>query len=409
MLAALRQRLSQFGPGILVTAAFIGPGTIATASSAGASYGFALLWALMFSVGATIVLQEMAARLGLVTQSGLAEAMRTTFTSRWLGGLAVVLVVAAVGLGNAAYEAGNIAGAALALSSLGGLSIGAWAIGIGIGAAALLASGHYRLLERVLIALVLTMSAVFLLTAVVIAPPIGDILKGAFIPSLPEGSMLMVLALIGTTVVPYNLFLHANAVREKWPENTDITQSLREARWDTGLSIGLGGLITLAIVSTAATAFFQGDAEFTGKTLGSQLEPLLGPWARYVFAAGLFAGGLTSAITAPLAAGYAVCGALGVGTDLRHPVFRGVWLTVLVIGTVFAAIGTKPLTAILFAQVANGFLLPFVAVFLLIVMNRRDLLGEHINGALANALGVIVVLVAFLLGLVKIASVVGWL
>ena len=79
MLAALRQRLSQFGPGILVTAAFIGPGTIATASSAGASYGFALLWALMFSVGATIVLQEMAARLGLVTQSGLAEAMRTTF------------------------------------------------------------------------------------------------------------------------------------------------------------------------------------------------------------------------------------------------------------------------------------------------------------------------------------------
>ena len=409
MLAALRQRLSQVGPGILVTAAFIGPGTIATASSAGASYGFALLWALMFSVGATIVLQEMAARLGLVTQSGLAEAMRTTFTSRWLGGLAVVLVVAAVGLGNAAYEAGNIAGAALALSSLGGLSIGAWAIGIGIGAAALLASGHYRLLERVLIALVLTMSAVFLLTAVVIAPPIGDILKGAFIPSLPEGSMLMVLALIGTTVVPYNLFLHANAVREKWPESTDITQSLREARWDTGLSIGLGGLITLAIMSTAATAFFQGDTEFTGETLGSQLEPLLGPWARYVFAAGLFAGGLTSAITAPLAAGYAVCGALGVSTDLRHPVFRGVWLAVLVIGTVFAAIGTKPLTAILFAQVANGFLLPFVAVFLVIVMNRRDLLGEHINGALANALGVIVVLVAFLLGLVKIASVVGWL
>ena len=409
MLAALRQRLSQFGPGILVTAAFIGPGTIATASSAGASYGFALLWALMFSVGATIVLQEMAARLGLVTQSGLAEAMRTTFTSRWLGGLAVVLVVAAVGLGNAAYEAGNIAGAALALSSLGGLSIGAWAIGVGIGAAALLASGHYRLLERVLIALVLTMSAVFLLTAAVIAPPIGDILRGAFIPSLPEGSVLVVLALIGTTVVPYNLFLHANAVREKWPESTDITQSLREARWDTGLSIGLGGLITLAIMSTAATAFFQGDTEFTGETLGSQLEPLLGPWARYVFAAGLFAGGLTSAITAPLAAGYAVCGALGVSTDLRHPVFRGVWLAVLVIGTVFAAIGTKPLTAILFAQVANGFLLPFVAVFLVIVMNRRDLLGEHVNGALANTLGVAVVLVAFLLGLVKIASVAGWL
>ena len=96
---------SKFGPGILVTAAFIGPGTIATASIAGAQYGFALLWALLFSVFATMALQEMAARLGLIGRLGLAEALRATYSGSWLGSGAILLVVAAIGLGNAAYEA----------------------------------------------------------------------------------------------------------------------------------------------------------------------------------------------------------------------------------------------------------------------------------------------------------------
>lgn len=390
-----------------MTAAFVGPGTIATASSAGANFGFALLWALLFSVFATIVLQEMAARVGLVTRAGLAEAMRDAFSSRWLGSFSVVMVVGAVGLGNAAYEAGNIAGAALALATVGGLDTQGWAIVIGIGAGALLISGRYRLLESVLILLVLMMSAVFLLTAMLVAPPAVDILAGMLVPSLPEGSVLTVLALVGTTVVPYNLFLHANAVREKWGANIQVKQALRESRWDTGLSIGLGGIITLAIISTAAAAFFQAEAEFSGEALGMQLEPLLGPSARYVFAAGLFASGLTSAITAPLAAAYAVCGAMGWSIGMTSRPFRLVWGVVLLTGTVFAALGTKPLAAILFAQVANGLLLPFVAAFLLLVMNRRDLLGDHVNGPVSNGLGVIVVLIAVALGLVKIAGVAG--
>ncbi len=402
-----RSLFDRIGPGVLVTAAFVGPGTIATASSAGANFGFALLWALLFSVFATVVLQEMAARVGLVTRAGLAEAIRDAFDNQWLGRFSVLLVVCAVGLGNAAYEAGNIAGAALALATVGGLGTQGWAIVIGLGAGLLLASGRYRLLESVLIVLVLLMSAVFLLTAVLVSPPIGDVLAGVLVPTLPEGSLLTVIALIGTTVVPYNLFLHANAVREKWSADVPIDQALSESRWDTGLSIGLGGLITLAIISTAAAAFFQSEIAFSGESLGVQLEPLLGPSARYVFAAGLFASGLTSAITAPLAASYAVCGALGWGSGLTSRPFRLVWLGVLLIGTLFAALGTKPLAAILFAQVANGFLLPFVAAFLLLVMNRREVLGERVNGPVANALGMVVVITAIGLGLVKITGVLG--
>lgn len=398
-------KFNRFGPGILVTAAFIGPGTITTASSAGANFGFALLWALVFSIFATIILQEMSARLGLVTREGLAEAMRSTFHSQLFGGFSVLLVVAAVGFGNAAYEAGNIAGASLAIASVTDISSGSAAIGIGVLSALLLGSGHYKILERALIGLVLLMSTVFILAAIMVAPAIGDLLSALFQPTMPSGSSLTVIALIGTTVVPYNLFLHANAVREKWDHSVPLDQALTQSRWDTGISIGLGGLITLAILATAATAFFQTGLEFDGSSMALQLEPLLGSSAKYIFALGLFAGGLTSAITAPLAAAYAVCGAMGWSQGLRSPKFKLVWATVLLCGTVFAAIGTKPITAIVFAQVANGFLLPVVAIFLLVVMNRRQLLGENCNGVLANILGVIVILITTLLGAVKLLRV----
>lgn len=399
----------RFGPGLLVTAAFIGPGTITTASSAGAHFGFALLWALLFSVFATYILQEMSARLGLATRAGLAEAMRAHFSSPVLGKLAVVLVVLAIGVGNAAYEAGNIAGAALALSTVSGIGSGFWSVMIGLAAAVLLASGRYAVLEAVLIVLVLVMSVVFLLAAIVISPSLTNLLRGLLQPTLPEGSVMVAIALIGTTVVPYNLFLHANAVREKWPANLPLERAIRESRLDSGLSIGLGGLITLAIMSTAATAFFGTGIAFDGGSLALQLEPLLGQAAHTIFAAGLFAGGLTSAITAPLAASYAVCGALGWPSRMTGTGFRLVWLGVLVTGTLFASLGTRPLSAILMAQMANGLLLPVVAVFLLMVMNSRTLLGAQVNRWPANLLGGAVVAVAVGLGGLKILDVAGWL
>ncbi len=398
---------SKFGPGILVTAAFIGPGTVTTASIAGAEYGFALLWALLFSVFATMILQDMAARLGLITRRGLAEALRENFAGSWLGGAAIALVVLAIGFGNAAYEAGNIIGAAIGLESILALPMSAWAVLVGLLAAALLASGTYALIEKLLVALVLLMSGVFLATLVQVGPDLGAMLRGALLPQVPSGSLLTVIALVGTTVVPYNLFLHASAVQEKWPAATDTRQALREARIDTGLSIGLGGLITLAVMSTSAAAFFGGDSEFSAANMARQLEPLLGSGARYFFAAGLFAAGLSSAVTAPLAAAYAVCGVLGWSQDLKSPRFRAVWITVLVCGTGFAALGTKPLLAILFAQAANGFLLPICALFLLVVMNRRGSLGEHVNSALINGLGGLVVLVTVGLGALKVLRVFG--
>ncbi|MEX0716041.1 MAG: Nramp family divalent metal transporter [Planctomycetaceae bacterium] len=389
--------LRRIGPGLLVTAAFIGPGTVTTASKAGAGFGFALLWAVLFSVLATIILQEMAARLGIVSRQGLGEAVRSTFPHPAARFLACGLIVAAIGFGNAAYQTGNVTGAAIGLAALTPYSLSNWAIAVGLAAFGLLATGVYKLIERVLIALVVLMSGLFVYTAVIVRPDLGDVFAGAFVPRIPDGSLMTVLALIGTTIVPYNLFLHAASVREHWPETVPRDRALAEARIDTVLAVAIGGAITAAIVITAAAAFFPGGSIGDAADMARQLEPALGRHATLLFSAGLFAAGLTSAVTAPLAAAYAVAGALGWPIDLKSWRFRGVWFAVLATGTTLAAtLGGSPAETIVAAQVANGFLLPLIAVFLLAAVNRRGLMGGHANGVVANVLGAAVLVVVVL-------------
>lgn len=403
----LLANLRNLGPGLLVAAAFLGPGTITTASTAGADNGFQLLWAVVFGVVAAMVLQEMSARLGVVTREGLGEALRTTFDDPAMKAVAAVLVISAIGVGGAAFEAGNITGSAIGIQSIFPVSQALWVVVTGAVAAALLWSGVYAAIERVLIGLVIVMSVVFLVTAVIVRPDIGALFAG-FVPTMPPGALLTVVALVGTTVVPYNFFLHASSVKEKWDASVPADRALSGARFDTAFSIGLGGLITLAVLTTAAAAFFaSGTSISDAGTMAQQLEPLLGPAARYFFALGLLAAGISSAITAPLASAYAICGVLGWSQDLRATPFRAIWAATLLIGAVFALIGGSPVQAIVFAQATNGVLLPIVAAFLLVVMNRSDLLGEHANTPRANILGGIVVLVAAGLGIASLIDVAG--
>ena len=128
----LKARLAQLGPGLIVAAAFVGPGTVTTASTAGADYGFALLWALVFSVLAAIILQDMAARLGVVSREGLGEALRSTFANPVVKVGAIVLVVAAITVGNAAFQGGNLTGAALGLQEVFGGGTGVWAVVVAV-------------------------------------------------------------------------------------------------------------------------------------------------------------------------------------------------------------------------------------------------------------------------------------
>ncbi len=399
----LKSRLKSIGPAGLVTAAFIGPGTITACSMAGAGFGMALLWSLLFSVIATIILQEMTVRLGIISQKGLAQSIRSQLHSPLLKSLAVVLIISAIAIGNAAYETGNIVGASLGISSvIGGFDQRILSLLIGLAAFVILLQGSYKAIEQILIVLVILMSVVFMSTAIVIGPDIIDILKGLFVPTIPRNSVLTIVGLIGTTVVPYNLFLHASAVKERWKKKED----LKEARFDLIFSIAVGGLISMSVVVTSAAAFFGQGISITGiGDLAIQLEPILGSWAKYFLGAGLFAAGVSSSITAPLAAAYATSGILGWKQDLKSVKFRLIWTVILVIGVFAASLGYKPIQAILFAQITNGILLPVIAIFLLLIMNNKKVLGKYTNSTYSNIGGVIVILVTLILGLKSILGV----
>ena len=393
--------MRRFGPGMLVAAAFIGPGTVTTASIAGANFGFVLMWALLLSIIVTFVLQEMSSRLGIVSGIGLSEALRSSINNHFLKVFLMILIVSALGIGNAAFEVGNITGAAIGLSQISNLSISSSALIVGILVLILLGTRIFKMLEQILTVLVVIMSLLFLLTMITIEIDYSKLLRGLFIPTVTASSLLTIMALIGTTVVPYNLFLHADASKRKWKDQ-ELNQALNNSRVDTAISIGLGGLITLAIMSTSAVAFFGSSMEISSENLARQLEPILGSYSSYIFNFGLFVAGITSAVTAPLAASIAVTEALGWKNDPSSFRFKLVWIIILLIGLLFAYFGTKPLQAILFAQATNALLLPFLALFLFYVVNNSRLMGSHKNTITINMIALIIIMAVVLLSSYKI-------
>jgi manganese transport protein len=451
---------------MLVTAAFIGPGTVLTASQAGAKYGFSLLWAVVFATVSGIVLQEMAGRLGIATGSGFSQAIVRAVRRPSLRRLILGLVLVGILFGNSAFQTGNLLGAAAGISVLKdhrseiqesnqaspsrlprssqlasraslqtespdskpenkiksdnqNLSKTQSALPKNLGALILIATvagaliliGKYEWLQRLLTILVVFMSAMFLIAALLSWPSLSRIAIG-LIPSVPAGSGWVIIGLIGTTVVPYNLFLHASAAAQRWPRETtkrvdDKEKAVADSAKNTRFAVGIGGLVTASILITAAVAFDQGGAgaalrppaTFTrAADIAVQLEPVLGSSAKLLFGLGLFAAGLTSAITAPVAAAYAVGGSLNWPNRLSDWRLKSVALVVLGVGFLFATLfGASPKEAVLMAQSLNGLLLPLLAILLLVIMNRVDLVTRFHNRTLQNGIAVIVIVVVTLI------------
>ncbi len=381
-----------FGPSTLVAAAFIGPGTLTTCSMAGVQTGYGLLWALLFSIVATIILQEMAARLGFVTRSGLGEAISARFSSGVNRVIVFSLIVSAIVIGNAAYEAGNISGAVLGAQLMAG-DIQFLPLLVGLVAFVLLYAGKYKFIESILIGLVILMSICFLVTAILVQPDLGEILKG-FVPSPHSYSeFLLILGLIGTTVVPYNLFLHASTISKKWTAEHD----LKDIRTENAVSILLGGIISILIVITAAANYGVISEIKSAQDLAIQMEPLFGKSAKLLMGIGLLAAGLSSTLTAPIAASYAAKGLFGWNED--DVKFKLTWITILLIGVLVATTGLKPIMIIKFAQVTNALLLPFIAIYLIYLCNKKEVLGKYTNSLLTNILAGMVMFVTILLSL----------
>ena len=381
-----------FGPSTLVAAAFIGPGTLTTCTLAGVHSSYNLAWALIFSTAATVTLQEMSARLGFVSRSGLGEAVKSQISSKALRILVLGLIICAIFIGNAAYEAGNISGTGLGLELLFGPS-SFWPLLTGAIAFVLLLVGRYGWIENFLVGLVILMSTCFLITAFLTQADLIALFKG-MIPSIPqEEELILAMSLIGTTVVPYNLFLHASIISKKWTE----TDSIKDIRLENTVSIILGGFISLLIMMVAASVSENVSSVENALDLAIQLEPLLGSSSNWLMGLGLMAAGLSSSITAALAAAYVIKGIFNINYERRSKLFKISWAIIIVVGTAIAMTGYNSILLIKFAQMTNALLLPIMAVFLVYVCNVKSLLEDFTNGLLSNSLGILVIILTLLL------------
>ncbi|MCC5929978.1 MAG: divalent metal cation transporter [Cyclobacteriaceae bacterium] len=369
------RRLSKYmGPGPAVTAAFIGPGTVTVCSIAGNEFGYALLWALALSVISTLMLQEMALRVAIGKGMGLARCIPDSIQSPFWRIFSIGVVIMAIGVGNAAYESGNIAGAALgAMELIPSPMLHTYHINInhislltGLAALILLMSGSIKVIMGFLTAMVVTMSVAFVLSAAMLKPDIILIIKG-FAPKLQAEQTFTALALVGTTVVPYNLFLHSELVQRRWKKPGD----LKYARTDIIISVLLGGWVSASII-VAGAANESGSIE-SAIDLAKGLEPIMGHLAIYFLAFGLMAAGFTSAITAPLAGAMVVAGAMGWSTKMESAGVRWTAIAILATGIIFASLGLKPVRLIFMAQLINGILLPIITAYLIWLASGKSM------------------------------------
>lgn len=373
---------------MVIAAAFIGPGTVTTAAAAGAGYGYSLLWALVFSIFACMVLQESAARITIASNLTLGEAMKDRFKS----GKTALFVALAIVLGCAAYEAGNILGAISGVALMfTGIKPTFFTVIIVVISASVLWMGKVTTVANIMGVIVAIMGLSFIaagLSSPIDWPALG---KGMFIPSFPEGNTLIALGLVGTTIVPYNIFLGSGLAKG---------QSLGFMRFGLVLAILIGGVISVAIVLTGTAV----SGTFSFEQLASSLAMQHGEWMSYVFALGLFTAGFTSSITAPLAAAITLksVASHSQSWEDKGRYYRLCWGFVLFTGLVFGVTGIKPIPVIILAQAANGLILPVIAVFLWLVCNNSRYLNSHVNGAFMNIAMFVTVLVASCLGIINV-------
>jgi Mn2+/Fe2+ NRAMP family transporter len=377
----------------VVSAAFIGPGTITTAAKSGAEFGNELLWTLLFSTLACLLLQEAAARLTISSGKNLGQAIVQQFEKSKSKMMVFVLVLGAIVLGAAAYEMGNLLGAVAGMQLIFQVPSFILVLIIGGVAALILSIPSLKIISTVMGFMVIFMGLGFLITAILIQPSLTAILKGTFTPEIPSSPQtgILVLGLIGTTIVPYNIFLGSGISTSK--------QTIGEMRFGLVIAILLGGLFSMAVLVVGTSV----AGPFSFEELAVALQRKIGISGKYLLGFGLFAAGFTSAITAPLAAAITLKSLFGNRNPEKWKTgslyFRLGWLVVLISGIGFALGNVRPVPAIILAQALNGFLLPFISIFLFIVINNKEIMQTKANPVFLNLFMIIVIFITLVLGL----------
>jgi Mn2+/Fe2+ NRAMP family transporter len=395
------EKMRSLGPGFLIVGSFIGPGTVTSSTKAGAEYGFTLFWCIIFSVIAVIVMQGMSARLGIITQMGLAENLVKDFEDRpALRNLLCGLVAVAITIGGFAYMSGDLTGTAIGISALTGISTRIIAPIWGFCILILLsfAGDAVKYLEKLLGVCVIVMAVVFVVTMFAVRPNLGELLRGC-IPTVPSGSLMTCLSLIGTTVVPYNFFLHAASAKRTWhsPEELPL------CRFGTNIPMLIGGIVTGAIMVTSATVM-RGMPVRNAMDMAVQLEPTLGQYAQPFMAIGLVAAGISSAVCSPMGVSYVLAGLFGWKTNRSDKRYVITNFLVLITGIVIAGYGFNPIALIMTAQGVNGIVLPVVVGVTIYLTSSRRVMGPYVNSKLERVLGLAIFIISLILGISSVIS-----
>jgi len=384
LLPSLILFLAIMGPGIITANVDNDAGGITTYSVAGASFGLKLLWIFIPMTIALIVVQEMCARMGAVTGKGLSDLIRERFGVKVIMLVSLALVVA--DLGNTVAEFAGVAASTeiINISKYIAVPIVAFLVWF------IVIKGSYKMVERVF----LVASALYLCyipSAIMAKPQWGAVFKAMVVPtfSFSPVYLAMLIGLIGTTIAPWMQFYIQSAVVEKGITAKDYEYS----RMDVILGCFMTDIIAVFIVvACAATLFVHNISITTAKDAAIALQPLAGRWAGLLFAFGLFNASVFSASILPLATAYYVCEALGfeAGIDKKWeeaPVFYWMYTGLVVIGAGLILIPNVPLIAVMFwSQVANGVLLPFILIFMLLLINNKDIMGRFTNSRTFDAI-----------------------
>lgn len=397
----MKKYLKNIGPGAIITAAFIGPGTITTCIKSGYETGYSLLGIMIVAILVAITIQIFAAKIGIITQIGISRNIRENIHSKIGKVFSYFMIVIGIFVGNSAFEAGNITGAVIGLTGI--IGNGFVVIKVFIISAivfALLWFGKYKKIEKILEIAVLIMAVCFIVAAILAKPDIGRIFVEIFNFKIISKNIMMIGALVGTTVGPYSIFLHSETAAERWHSSNDIKYMI----FDTIVSIGVGGIISCSIIIVAATtAETLHISELSINNYVKALSNPIGNVGQFVFYLGLSAAGITSAITAPLAAAYTVGGiCFSQRIDKQGWKFRMIWGFVLCIGALISIIwGNSPTDLIVIVQFVNAIILPLIMIFLYVSLNNNNM-GKYRNRIWENFLLIIIIIICILLSVKNI-------
>ena len=396
--------LSVVGPGIITANVDNDAGGITTYSIAGAHYGYSLLWMLALVALALIIIQEMSARLGIVTGKGLADLIRES-----MGVRATAAIIGVVVFANLANTVSEFAGVAASMEIFG-ISKYITVPLAGLGVWLLIVKGNYKQVERIF----LVASAIYLsyvLSGVMANPPWGTVAQAIVTPTFhfEAGYITIFVTVIGTTIAPWMQFYQQAAIVDKGLKIGEMGYERIDVIVGSVFAVLVAGFITIAC---AATIFATGEQIETAKDAALALGPLAGQYASTLFALGLLNASVFSAAILPLSTAYVVCEAFGwesgVSRDWKDaPIFFWVYTALIVLGAAIILLPFKSLIDVMLAsQTLNGVLLPVILIAMLRLINDKRLMGKYVNGRIFNIISwVMVVILIFLTAVLVVTSV----